>query len=120
MAKHYDLRQRVAAWALLLVFVPLVVCSALHVHPEEAHAATTCEACLHHVHHAGHLSAASHAHECLLCQFLTLSFLPCAAIILPLLTPRCATGRAAWQAPLIRRCQTVSGCRAPPCALIFA
>lgn len=64
--------------------------SALHRHEAVGSVAVGCEACAHHVHHAGHLTAGADSHEaCLLCQFLSLSYVMAAVIIT--LLPICFT-----------------------------
>lgn len=74
-------RRYYASWLLLAVFVPMLVFSSLHVHEASgSQTETECNDCLHHSCH-GHLAqTASWAHECVLCQFLTLPMLAAAAI----------------------------------------
>jgi len=76
-----DRRRHIASWLLLAVFVPMVALSSLHVHEEHAAAAMAeCADCVHHSCH-GHLSqTASWVHDCVLCQFLTLTMLTAAAV----------------------------------------
>ena len=67
--------RRRSAWLLLAVFVPMLLFSSLHHHAEPSQVA--CSECVQHLTHAGHLSAASIGWDhCLLCQLLTLTFLP--------------------------------------------
>jgi len=63
-------RAYLSAWLLLSVFVPMVLLSSVHVHPELAAAAAhACHDCVEHQVHDGHLDAA-HAHiDCFLCHF---------------------------------------------------
>ncbi len=71
-------RQRFAR-ILLAVFLPMMMLSAVHVHEEVA--SLDCEQCAQHVSHAGHVSAAnSHTDNCVLCQFLTLPFVPAVVV----------------------------------------
>ena len=72
-------RQRkriISAWFLLSIFVLTTTLSALHIH-QPVSVATECADCAHHVQHHGHLSASTGSmHDCVLCQFLSLPFLP--------------------------------------------
>ena len=80
--KRHDLAGRPKRFArlLLLVFVPMWLMSAVHVHPV-SEIAPYCDDCAHHVSHAGHITAATvHNFECLLCQFLSLAFVAAATI----------------------------------------
>ena len=72
-------RRQLFARILLSVFVPMMLLSALHVHEEAL--SPECEQCAQHISHAGHLSAAdSHTYNCVLCQFLTLPFIPAVVV----------------------------------------
>ena len=63
-----------AAWMLLAVFVPILLLSSIHIHETGDTTTTECNDCVHHSCH-GHLSSvASWDHDCVLCQFLTMSF----------------------------------------------
>jgi len=60
----------VSAWVLLSVFVPMVLLSSLHVHPQLAHSALqTCEQCVDHQMHSGHISPTDAHIDCFLCHF---------------------------------------------------
>ena len=74
-----DNRRHIASWLLLAVFVPMLIFSCIHVHEEvSAGADTECADCVHHNCH-GHLtSTASWAHDCVLCQFISLTFVAAA------------------------------------------
>lgn len=74
-------RRYFASWLLLAVFVPILVLSSLHVHEEiSSQTEIECDDCLHHSCHGHLVQTASWAHECVLCQFLTLPMLTAAAI----------------------------------------
>ncbi|MBR1643993.1 MAG: hypothetical protein IJ684_01295 [Bacteroidales bacterium] len=69
------------AWILLSVFVPMLLLSSLHRHAVRGEA--ECAACVQHLPHAGHFSqAASVVDDCLLCQFLSLPYVPAQAAVL--------------------------------------
>ena len=74
-------KQHIASWLLLAVFLPMLVFSSLHVHEEhDVTTETACNDCVHHSCH-GHLTqTASWAHDCVLCQFLTLTMLTAAVV----------------------------------------
>lgn len=68
-------KRRIAAWALLLVFVPMMVLVSLHHHSYQE-VATTCVQCENHLPHAGHFSVQPVSHgDCVVCQFITLPYL---------------------------------------------
>ncbi|MBR2206207.1 MAG: hypothetical protein IJ898_07640 [Prevotella sp.] len=63
---------------MLAVFLPMLIFSSLHIHEIPQTTDTECSDCVHHNCH-GHLTAmATWAHDCVLCQFLTLSMLTAA------------------------------------------
>jgi hypothetical protein len=69
-------KRHISAIVLLAVFLPMLVLSSLHVHPETHLEDEHCEECMHHVPHAGHMgSQTTCSFDCVLCQFLTLPFL---------------------------------------------
>lgn len=70
-----ELKRQLYAWLLLSVFVPMTAFSALHVHEGDSDVTAICNACINHQAHAGHLTAGiDNIHDCVLCQFLSLSF----------------------------------------------
>ena len=105
-----------SAWLLLSVFVSMMMLSALHRHETDPVVTPTCADCAHHVHH-GHLTTGSVSmHECLLCQFISFSYV--AATTLAIALPS-----ASIMASLFRQttfcCQQVGSyrfTRAPPYA----
>ena len=67
-AVNQKTKRHIASWLLLAVFVPMVVLSSVHIH--ETGETTD-----------GHLTAmATWAHDCVLCQFLTLTMLTAAVM----------------------------------------
>ena len=78
-----DNRRHIASWLLLAVFVPMLVFSSLHIHEDGvAETETACADCVNHSCH-GHLTQmATWTHDCVLCQFLTLTFVTTAAVAL--------------------------------------
>ena len=66
-------RQRLFAWMILSVYVPMVLLASLHVHSfDEYSKAIDCDQCHTAVHHSGHITAGTHhIDECLSCRFLS-------------------------------------------------
>ena len=60
---------------LLAVFLPMLLCSMIHVHQEAAESTATCDACQHHMQHHSHLVDLHNGTDhCVLCQFLSSPF----------------------------------------------
>jgi len=59
----------ISAWVLLSVFVPMVLLSSLHVHPELLQHSKPCHECLEHTVHNGHITAVDATIDCPLCAF---------------------------------------------------
>ena len=67
-------KRHIASWVLLAVFVPMLLMSSLHFHETSQIEETTCAECVQHQCH-GHLTQLSDGmHQCVLCQFTTLTF----------------------------------------------
>jgi len=67
------------------MFVPMVLLSSLHVHTTADTGAAECVECVHHLCH-GHLVQLDTAmHACVLCQFVTLSYVAAAVTAVVLL-----------------------------------
>ena len=79
-AVNLTTKRHLASWLLLAVFLPMLVFSSLHVHEGAvSQAEKECTDCTHNNCH-GHLTqTATWAHDCVLCQFLTLTMLTAAA-----------------------------------------
>jgi len=65
-------RQRFFAWVMLLVYLPTVLLSSVHVHSwQEFSESIDCYQCQTGHHHCGHITTESQHHdECLLCRFM--------------------------------------------------
>lgn len=76
-------KRQIAARILLSIFIPMMVMMYTHVHQAEPVDSSVCTLCMHHVHHAGHLSAqGTTVHDCLVCQLISMPFvLPVLAIL---------------------------------------
>ena len=89
-AVNLTTKRHLASWLLLAVFLPMLVFSSLHVHEGAvSQAEKECTDCIHHRSSDGRLPSknchahltqtATWAHDCVLCQFLTLTMLTAAA-----------------------------------------
>lgn len=75
-------RRFYSSLVLLAVFLPILLLSSLHVHPQAHQEGHHCEECVHHQPHAGHISSMSVcSFDCVMCQFLTLPFLIAAVAV---------------------------------------
>lgn len=78
---QHDIRRSLTAWTLLSVFVPMLLLSSLHVHADCSAEVAVCSECADHVTHHSHLSSGSSVlHDCVLCQFLTFTYLSAAVV----------------------------------------
>lgn len=59
----------VSAWVLLSVFIPMVLLSSLHIHPELLNDPELCPDCIEHTVHNGHITTVKGAIDCPLCAF---------------------------------------------------
>ena len=72
-----------AAWALLSVFLPMLLLSSLYVHEPSDAGEASCAECVNHIPHAGHISLQTiHTDNCVLCQFASLPFLATEVLVL--------------------------------------
>lgn len=72
----------VSAWILLAVFLSAMVVSTIHRH-ELSSESFACSDCANHVHHQGHLLDGSlQIDHCLVCQFLSTTYLATATVVL--------------------------------------
>lgn len=61
---------------LLSVVLPMTLVVPFHHHDAEESALVSCENCVNHHPHPGHLTADSRLDNCLVCQFLGVTYLP--------------------------------------------
>lgn len=104
---------------MLTLYVSMLFSSCLHIHSDHFLAANECEQCVHHQPHSGHLTAGDGLqHVCLLCQFLSLTYV--AATVVALLIYNKVFTRH-YDAPLSRIGQAqwgILGLRAPPFSFV--
>ena len=110
-----DNRRLVASWLLLAVFVPMVIVASLHVHQDVAAAtATECADCMQHNCH-GHLTqTATWMHDCVLCQFLTLTCVAIGTVSLVIINKVVSDRTDASNAGVCMARMGIVGLRAPP------
>ena len=108
-------RRHIASWLLLAVFVPMLLMTSLHVHEDSMGTAETeCTDCVHNCCH-GHLTQmASWTHDCVLCQFLTLSFVAVACVSLIAALKSVNSRINAQQCHVSVAYHGIVGLRAPP------
>ena len=93
----------------------MLLCSSLHVHEESTTAAVTeCADCVHHNCH-GHLTqTATWMHDCVLCQFLTLTYVASAAVSILVITKVVGSRVDAQRRNVCVAHSGIVGLRAPP------
>ena len=93
----------------------MLLLSVAHIHPEAYLAVDACDQCVHHLPHAGHLTAGSGAaHDCLLCQFLSISYVAVAVATVVFFTDFRKIHFAAPQTAVLLAARGRVGLRAPP------
>jgi hypothetical protein len=87
-------RRHIASCLLLAVFMPMLLLSSVHVHETAETIETECADCVHHSCH-GHMTVtATWSHDCVLCQFLTLTLLTAAVMAVTIYVHVCKMLRA--------------------------
>lgn len=110
-----ELKRQLYAWLLLSVFVPMTALAALHVHNDGNDVTTVCSACINHQAHAGHLTAGiDNIHDCVLCQFLNLSFVAATVVVTTTLTIQRRMRFVERKAQYVSTINQLHATRAPP------
>ena len=92
----------------------MLLLSSLHIHPSSLSAGDSCAECVHH-HCGGHLGQQSPTtHDCLLCQFITLSYLAVAVATVIVYHPVYKLRRDGHSHILLRVHRGTIGLRGPP------
>lgn len=109
-------KRRLAAWLLLMVYVPLTVAISLHVHEDTAASAdVVCAECANHIHHGGHLDVYSdNVHDCVLCQLASLSYVVPSAVVVAVVVRFTRVAYTERSAMLRLGLCRVKSTRAPP------
>ena len=110
-----EVKRQLYAWLLLSVLVPMTALSALHVHDDCNDTVDVCSACFNHQAHSGHLSAGVDSiHDCVLCQFLSLSFVAATAVLTATLTVQHRMHFVVREALYLSTANDLHATRAPP------
>lgn len=108
------MKRLITAWALLLIFSSMLLLTSLHVHEGQAKETTECNDCVRHS-CQGHLTnVVSWSHDCVLCQFLTLTYVAVATVVLSVVSKDVCVRTAVRQYPVHIGDGGVVGLRAPP------
>lgn len=104
---------------LLMVILPVIIAVPFHHHALPASAEISCESCVHHLPHSGHLSGTVVISDCVACQLLGAAFLS----VKTLLVTAFSVLMRSLAAPLrLQRHSAVcisSSTRAPPFSFCF-
>ena len=108
-------KRHLKTWLLLAVYVPMLLLSSLHVHEGAiSHNEVECSDCVHHSCH-GHLTqTATWVHDCVLCEFLTLTMLTAAVMAVTIYVHVCKKNRARLSMGHIAACYGHIVARGPP------
>jgi len=108
------MKRHIASWVLLAVFLPMLIVSSLHTHQTSQAVDEVCAGCVKHQCH-GHLSQIDTTiHQCVLCHFLTLTFVSAAVAVVVCYRPK-RFGFLAQRRQTVRlACCGVISLRAPP------
>lgn len=94
----------------------MIVVSVLHVHPSVCvDEQMLCDACVHHLPHGGHITAnAGHLNECVVCQVMTIGFLPAVGLLLSFFVLQIYVPYENRNSLVVLRSESATGSRAPP------
>lgn len=112
-----ELKRTHSARLLLAIFVAMLLLAAFHVHATTDCPETTCQECIGHVKHSGHIAAATASVDsCVLCQLITVPYI--AATVLVVAIYKKVVTRLPLPLPydVISATGTVISLRAPPSA----
>ena len=108
------MKRNMASWVLLAVFVPMVILSSVHIHDSADLFGDNCKECVQHQCH-GHLGELTTTmHACVLCQFLTMSFVAAAVYAVVLYNKVCRIRVARLQSEIKLEGFGIPTLRAPP------
>ena len=107
-------KRHIASWVLLVVFLPMLILSSVHVHETPESIGSECSGCVqHHCHgHIGELTTSMHA--CVLCQFLTMSFVAAAVFTVVLFHKANEIHFAQRRSDILLEACGINKLRAPP------
>lgn len=101
-------------WMLLATLLPMLLMSSLHIHELEESSGATCIECVH-GHCGGHLTQMTTTmHQCVLCQFLTLTFVSFGVVTLIIINKVVSVRTDARHRRVCVAYSGIVGLRAPP------
>lgn len=107
-------KRHIASWVLLAVYLPMLLLSSLHIHETSDVHEAECAECVHHQCH-GHLAQLSDGmHQCVSCQFLTLSYVATPTWTLFCLQPKHKITYALYRQAACLTPRGIIKLRAPP------
>lgn len=106
-------KRHIASWVLLAVYLPLLLLTSFHIHETDVRE-SECVECVHHQCH-GHLNQLSDGmHQCVLCQFLTISYVATATWTLLCHQPKHKIAYALYSQAVCLTPRGILKLRAPP------
>ena len=113
--KKLELKRRLYARLLLVVLLPMLLLSALHIHEDAAGGNDTCVECVNHQPHNGHLTATTQTlTDCVLCQFFSFQYLEATVVTLAVAACLIILTRPTATVLCPSRPQNLHSSRAPP------
>ena len=113
-------KRHLAAWVLLAIFLPTLLLASLHVHSISGWHAGEYMECVNHQPHAGHITDGDIClDECVLCQFLGMSYMVATAPVIYLLATPIMAFPLDKPQHLCIRAKGIKSNRAPPLCLLI-
>lgn len=106
--------RRISTSFILSIVLSIVFVAPFHHHDEQLLHEISCDECVHHQPHSGHLSEKLGTDECLICQLLAQVYVPTAGPVVNLLSSDCVTIDNNFLGDVILRFTIQSSPRAPP------
>lgn len=96
----------------------MLLLASLHVHQPSASASADCYACLHHIHHDGHIASTSLTIDsCLLCHFLTTPYVAATVVAVVFAVAFVLRTRNRHSVSIVATVHDAKRLRAPPVCL---
>ncbi len=113
------MKRHIASWVLLAIFLPMLLVSSIHTHETQQHKEKIeCLDCDQHVCHVHTLFADTSFDECLLCQFLLLTFMSAAIVAVVYYSTQCKILFAQCRQAIYLVSCGVIRLRAPPVPMV--
>lgn len=110
-----DTKRHIASWVLLAIYLPMLVFSSVHVH-EDSYTANEieCTDCVHHSCHGHLMQDAVWTHDCVLCQFLSLTMLTATLVAVTVYIQVCSNNNVWYASGNYAACSGIIVTRGPP------